>query len=99
MQLLQTQKMSSETISSTPDSGVCAQTNKPLWEVNSQGAVLYLEPHGQCDECHRWFHIDAMKTFTVHKDPLRFTGYLCKTCHGRPLSKNDPLSKIKLMGI
>jgi hypothetical protein len=100
MSVIQTQSQTSQKTSpiSIHDSGVCAKTQKPLWEEDSLGAIHFLEPHGKCQECDRWYHIDQMKTNTTHLYPYRFSGLYCLTCYGRPLSKNDPFSKIKLIG-
>jgi predicted amidophosphoribosyltransferase len=53
-------------------------------------------PHGQCIQCKDWLHTDRM-CCTKHTEPLRFFGLYCLPCGKAPISKEDPLFKIKPM--
>jgi hypothetical protein len=70
----------------------CTKTLIPIFDDSN-----YLEPHGQCEHCERWFHIRALKTFTTHTEPYRFTGLQCLACWDIPIPASDPINKIKPM--
>lgn len=74
----------------------CFDTKQPLWDTSPSGAVRYLAPHGLCDCCGRWYHMDQMHSHTIHKQPIRILGSHCKACHSMPIPKNDPINDIIL---
>lgn len=76
--------------------GSCFNTKQPLWDTDPTGAVRYLAPHGLCNLCKRWYHMDEMHSITIHKTPIRILGGHCQACHKLPIPKNDPIFDIKL---
>lgn len=93
----QTQKSEQVVVDQAPEH-VCSETKQPLWEILPSGAERYLQPHGQCVQCRSWFHTDAMHLHTTHTMPIRLRGGWCRRCWDIPISKKDPIAKIKYEG-
>ena len=83
---------------SDSDEKICPRTDQKLWETTEKGETRWLAPHGQCCACGRWFHMDAMHSWTNHSYPIQIIGGWCLTCYKMPLSKGDPLNSIKIIG-